>query len=105
MPGLFHTNERVAFFGRWRHGFFSMTAVGATNVGSIVVNFDEDLTTNAKGREYRERQYFDGIEVSAGEEMGYFNFGSTIVLVFEAPVNFQFSREPMDRVRVGEGIA
>lgn len=26
--------------GRWRHGFFSMIPVGATNVGSIRVNFD-----------------------------------------------------------------
>ena len=30
-PGLFHVNERVAWTGRWRHGFFSLTAVGATN--------------------------------------------------------------------------
>ena len=104
MPGLFHTNERVAFFGRWQHGVFSLTAVGATNVGSIVVNFDEDLTTNARGREYRERQYFGGIDVAKGEEMGFFNFGSTIVLVFEAPVNFQFGRELMERVRMGEAI-
>ena len=30
-PGLFHVNERVAWLGKWRHGFFSLTAVGATN--------------------------------------------------------------------------
>ena len=33
-PGLFHVNERVAWLGKWRHGFFSLTAVGATN-GSL----------------------------------------------------------------------
>ena len=45
-PGLFHVNERVAWMGHWQHGFFSMTAVGATNVGSIHADFEPDLRTN-----------------------------------------------------------
>lgn len=46
LQGLFVLNERVALLGYWKHGFFSMIPVGATNVGSIVVNFDKDLKTN-----------------------------------------------------------
>lgn len=47
IPEVLHINERVCYFGKWDHGFFSMTAVGATNVGSIKVNFDEvSDTTN-----------------------------------------------------------
>jgi len=38
---LFCLNERVALTGQWHHGFFSLTAVGATNVGSIRVYFDQ----------------------------------------------------------------
>ena len=41
LQGLFNYNERAVYTGRWRYGFFSMTAVGATNVGSINVYFDE----------------------------------------------------------------
>lgn len=41
MPEVLHINERVCYIGDWAHGFFSMTAVGATNVGSIKVEFDE----------------------------------------------------------------
>lgn len=41
VAGLFNMNERVVYFGKWKHGFFSMTAVGATNVGSIRVFFDD----------------------------------------------------------------
>jgi phosphatidylserine decarboxylase len=41
LENLFVLNERVALLGRWRHGFFGMVPVGATNVGSIKVNFDQ----------------------------------------------------------------
>ena len=41
LENLFVLNERVALLGRWKHGFFSMVPVGATNVGSIKINFDK----------------------------------------------------------------
>ena len=43
---VFKNNERVNIFGRWAQGFYFESAVGATNVGSIKLDFDEDVLTN-----------------------------------------------------------
>ena len=110
LPGLFTLNERVVLLGRWRWGFFSFTPVGATNVGSIKINFDRELRTNSlttdtaadraaeeateRGEPYSgfaEATYAEaskllgGHALRKGEEMGGFQLGSTIVMVFEAP--------------------
>jgi len=111
LPGLFTLNERVVLLGRWRWGFFSYVPVGATNVGSIKINFDRELRTNSLTTDtaadraaeeaaqrgepylgYAEATYesassvLGGHALRRGEEMGGFQLGSTIVLVFEAPV-------------------
>lgn len=110
LPGLFTLNERVVLLGRWRWGFFSYIPVGATNVGSIKINFDRELRTNSlltdtaadraaeeanhRGEPYlgfAEATYHEaspvlgGHALKRGDEMGGFQLGSTIVLVFEAP--------------------
>jgi phosphatidylserine decarboxylase len=43
---VFKQNERVNIFGRWEQGFYFESAVGATNVGSIKLDFDDDVVTN-----------------------------------------------------------
>ncbi|XP_033843580.1 phosphatidylserine decarboxylase proenzyme, mitochondrial isoform X2 [Periophthalmus magnuspinnatus] len=110
---LFCLNERVALTGQWQHGFFSLTAVGATNVGSIRIYFDQELQTNAP--KYRkgschERCYqgdessADGVTLQKGAPLGEFNLGSTVVLVFEAPKDFIFNLKAGQKIRVGEGL-
>ena len=39
-------NERVNLLGEWAHGLFFMSFVGALNVGSIKLTFDDELRTN-----------------------------------------------------------
>jgi len=134
LPGLFTLNERVVLLGRWRYGMFSMTPVGATNVGSIKVHFDRELRTNSLTRDvtglgegkggfaeatYRESsKLLGGHPMVKGGEMGGFNLGSTIVLVFEAPGGgedgeggekrkeggFRFLVKRGQRVKVGEAL-
>jgi len=113
IPSIFALNERVVLMGEWERGFFSLTAVGAYNVGSITINFDDAVQTNNIKRDYvcpnleyfswngmgshaHERNYSaEGNTVVAGkgDECGQFHFGSTVVLVFEAE-SFEFSIRP-----------
>ncbi|KAI6047005.1 phosphatidylserine decarboxylase-domain-containing protein [Pisolithus marmoratus] len=115
LQNLFVLNERVTFLGRWRYGFFSMIPVGATNVGSIKVNFDTELRTNVRGRPpppgtYDEAVYsaasllLNGQPLTPAQEMGGFCLGSTIVLVFEAPKTFEFAVKPGQKVKVGNRL-
>lgn len=39
-------NERVNLLGEWQDGFFAISFIGAMNVGSVAVHFDEMLKTN-----------------------------------------------------------
>jgi len=40
MKGFLSENERVIYSGEWHYGFFSFTAVGAYNVGSIEISIE-----------------------------------------------------------------
>ncbi|OWF42679.1 phosphatidylserine decarboxylase proenzyme, mitochondrial-like [Mizuhopecten yessoensis] len=101
---LFNYNERVVYFGTWKHGLFAYIPVGATNVGSIKVYCDKDLATNStenKGMEFIDKVYPNGVKVKKGEMFGEFNMGSTVVLVFEAPKDFKFTCENRQHVKCG----
>lgn len=105
IPGLFTMNERAVYIGEWKHGFFSMTAVGATNVGSIEIFDDPELRTNTKGKRTRINEHELGqVELKKGELFGQFNMGSTIILLFEAPKDFKFDMAAGDRVLVGQSL-
>ncbi|XP_073695616.1 phosphatidylserine decarboxylase proenzyme, mitochondrial isoform X2 [Garra rufa] len=109
---LFCHNERVVLSGEWTHGFFSLTAVGATNVGSIRIYFDKELRTNNprynKGTfndfSYVTNNNQEGVSMRKGEHLGEFNLGSTIVLLFEAPRDFTFNLKAGQKIRFGEPL-
>lgn len=104
---LFVLNERVCYFGTYKNGFFSMTAIGATNVGSIIVPFDESLKTNERARKqtFLDQTFEETVIIKKkGEDFGEFNLGSTIVLIFEAPKDSCLCVEAGQKVKVGQPI-
>lgn len=81
--GLFIENERVVLECYTMEGkLFYMVFVGALNVGKMSFVFDKKIQTNAKG-DIQQCYMYDNIKLHKGEELGHFEMGSTIVMLFE----------------------
>jgi phosphatidylserine decarboxylase len=107
IPSLFTINERVCLYGKWNHGFISYNAVGATNVGSIVINFDEKLKTNqwfSRSTTKNNHKYMKPKKINKGDEIGYFKLGSTIVVIIEVPKDVKYNKSINSKVKVGDTL-
>ncbi len=82
VPGLFARNERVACLFETEHGPMGMVLVGAINVASIETVW-QGVVTPPAGKRIQTWDYSDKhVVLNAGEEMGRFNMGSTVILLF-----------------------
>ena len=81
VPKLFARNERVLTLFDTAFGQVALVMVGALNVGSIATVWAGDITPAAR----RVMTRLPGREVSLdkGAELGRFNMGSTIILLFQ----------------------
>ena len=92
VPNLFARNERVVAFFDTPYGEMAMVLVGAINVAAIETVWD-GLITPPKGKKLSTKKYSKAqVILKKGEEMGRFNMGSTVILLFtkDAP---QFSKQ------------
>ncbi|MBI5547062.1 MAG: phosphatidylserine decarboxylase [Deltaproteobacteria bacterium] len=105
VPELFCSNERlVTFLGRGPAGKVAVVKVGAMCVGRIRASYD-DVVTHA-GRGVSRRRYERTVPIKRGEELGVFELGSTVILLFErGRVVLEPSLAEGSRVRVGQAIA
>ncbi|KAK4389508.1 Phosphatidylserine decarboxylase proenzyme 1, mitochondrial [Sesamum angolense] len=121
---LYVENERVVLEGQWQEGYMAMAAIGATNIGSIELFVEPTLRTNNPQKKLlqseppEERVYEPegtGVLLKKGDEIAAFNMGSTVVLVFQAPISessahqgrsseFRFCIKRGDRIRMGEAL-
>jgi len=53
---------------------------------------------------YHDRAYQSDIKFNHGDSIGRFEFGSTIVLVFQAPKEFEFSVQPGQKLKYGQSL-
>jgi phosphatidylserine decarboxylase len=101
---LFSTNERVVFYlNDKKLGNYAVVMVGATNVGSISLSFD-DFKTNKLIQKSKTIEVTN-LEFKKADELGVFNLGSTVVLLFENnKINFS-DIKLNSKVKLGESIA
>ncbi|KFG61539.1 phosphatidylserine decarboxylase [Toxoplasma gondii RUB] len=99
---LLHRYERTALIGHWdpeKNGqqlFFSVTMVAAMFVGGLRLSWEEEpLGASMRlGRCTRYTESYEkqvDVELCASQEIGAFRFGSTVVMIFEAPEDFDMT--------------
>jgi len=113
IPDLFSRNERVICFFETAFGPMAIVLVGAMIVGSIETTW-EGIICPPHGRETKHWQYNIPHEPSTtgphlfnkGDEMGRFNMGSTVILLFgKNTVRWQPDLSSASLVQMGMNIA
>jgi phosphatidylserine decarboxylase len=108
VPGLFARNERVVCVFETMHGPMVLVLVGATIVGSMATVWHGVVNPPRPGRIQRwDYSGEQAVELAQGEEMGRFQLGSTVVLLFPqgAGVHFNAQWQHAGAVRLGEVMA
>lgn len=82
-PKLFAINERLTTFFQSESGApFAVVKVGATNVGRIRLSYDDYVTNRWGSARLTVREYSESINVEKADEIGMFEMGSTVILLF-----------------------
>jgi len=106
IKGIFARNERVVAIFDTEYGPMAMVLVGAINVAAIETVWD-GLITPPKGKTITNKDFSDqDIKLNKGEEMGRFNMGSTVILVFsDGAPDLSDSLQEDQVLRLGEALS
>ena len=108
LPRLFSRNERIINLFQTEAGPMAVIMVGAIFVASMDTVWAGTVTPASRriGHWDYTGKKPKVIELEAGSEMGRFNMGSTVILLFPADtIEWDESMQPGSRVRFGEAIA
>ena len=106
VQGLFTVNKRLITILDSPLGRVAIVAVGATVVGRVRASYDPAVPrTNRAWARPQGREYPQPIPVEKGQELGAFEMGSTVILLFEeGRVALSPALSPGVPVRVGQPI-
>jgi phosphatidylserine decarboxylase len=106
VPRLFARNERVACGFETPAGTMAMVLVGAIFVGGIETVWAGEITpTKARTRPADTDAEGRPVRLERGAEMGRFNLGSTVVLLFEpGRIAWEETLAPGQKVRLGQRL-
>ena len=94
LPGLFVRNERLICHFSTDAGPMILIMVGAMNVGTINTIWTGDVRPRGTGtvEEFDTRRLSADLEFNKGSLLGWFNMGSTVILVAPAGATDEFVR-------------
>ena len=78
---LFARNERLVCYFETDAGLMAVIMVGAIFVGSMETVWSGEITPASHGA-ISTKSYNNGIQLHKGQEMGRFNMGSTVIVLF-----------------------
>ena len=105
VPGLFARNERVACLFDTEHGPMALILVGAIFVSSVETTWHGVVTPPTIDSVRTWKYQNNEIVISKGEEMGRFNMGSTIIVLFgKDKIEWEESFKAGKTVKLGEMI-
>lgn len=93
VPQLFARNERVVCIFTTHYGLLAVVMVGAIFVGSIETVWDGEITPAQRGKQVRQWMAQEYKPLKAGDEIGRFNMGSTVILLSSFPIEWLNLRE------------
>lgn len=105
LPDLFSLNERLITYIKTKNGNVAVCKIGAMNVGKISLAYDDSVTNTLFGK--RCEKLYDKDEqksIKKGEEIGTFNLGSTVIILFEKGMIDFTKLKYGQKVKVGEKI-
>jgi phosphatidylserine decarboxylase len=102
---LFSKNERLITYIQSDQGLVAVVKVGATSVGKIRVTYDPNIATNRWIRLAKEHMYDEEIQIRKGAELGRFEMGSTVMLLFERDSVDLLEFEEKQKLLFGQPIA
>ncbi len=105
VPGLFRRNERLVLHVESVHGPYAMVFVGALNVGSISTPWSGEIRPRKEGVVEMINLEKGPDEVGKGDLLGWFNMGSTVILLLPAgAASWKTGLDPTSTVQMGESI-
>ncbi|MBF8270100.1 MAG: phosphatidylserine decarboxylase, partial [Gammaproteobacteria bacterium] len=108
VPNLYARNERLITIIRTNAGLMAVILVGAIFVGSMATVWAGQITP-ASVRERRIWDYLDAnraVRLDRGAELGRFNMGSTVILLFEpGRIEWLEQLKADDQVIMGQAMA
>ncbi len=103
VPRLFARNERVVTLFDTQAGAFALVMVGALHVGSMATVWAGDIAPAA--RRLVTRLPNTALTLDKGAELGRFNMGSTVILLFEPKrAQWRMDLSAGTQVRLGETL-